>query len=73
MAPPEKVLIYDVVVDQGAVVDQFEGEERVLSVPIVSSCDLGAESADYRSKALSTAHDGVLRWDPEDGVDFREA
>ena len=71
-ASPEQVLVDDVVVDQCAVVDQLEGEERLLCIPEVPSRDLGAEGANDRPEAFAAARDGVFRRDAEDGVDVRE-
>jgi hypothetical protein len=52
--------------------DQLQGQESVLHIPVVAAQDLGAVDADDGSEALPPARNGELRGDLEDRVDVGE-
>ncbi len=52
--------------------NQLQGQEGVLRIPVVTAHDLSAVDAYDGPEALPPARDGELGWNLEDGVDVGE-
>jgi len=52
--------------------NQLQGQEGVLRIPVVTANNLSAVYTYDRPEALPAARDGELGWNLEDGVDVGE-